>query len=71
MGLIPPWQTRVPPLATPEPLGYAFIFAPPKDQTVVFSPALNIPRLMLQWAVVVFITGVLIVKFKDKKPKGD
>lgn len=68
MGLFPPWHSFVPPTATPEPLGYAFIFAPPKDYGG-FHPVLNIWRLMVQWAVVVFITGVLIFKFKNKKPK--
>jgi hypothetical protein len=67
--LFPPWHSYVPPNATPEPLGYAFIFVPPKDYGG-FHPVLNIPRLIVQCVLVSIISGGLIVIFKEKKPKN-
>jgi len=70
MGLFPPWHTQIPQIGTQKPFGYAFIFAPPEVGSRMY-PTLNIPQLMVQWIIVLAITGGLIVTFKDKRQKDE
>lgn len=67
-GLFPPWHTEISGLR--RNWGYAFILIPPKlsysysnpESTAV--PIINIPRLLIQWSIVGFITTGFILTFK-------
>jgi len=76
MGAFPPWrmyscapQSHI---KRYEPADYSFIAEPPKPRWSkyrVYGVAIDLPRLLIQWAVVAVITGGLFVALKDKKPK--
>lgn len=80
MGVFPPWRmySCFPKsnMKRYEPMGYSFIAEPPKPswQAITKGVAIDLPRLLIQWAIVAAITGGLIVCFKgekDKEPKNE
>jgi hypothetical protein len=64
LGLFPPWTKSV---TAPTgfhkevPLAYGFILSPPEPESEIYSVTLDVRRLTVSWAVVVFIVGGLVV----------
>jgi len=64
LGLFPPWRQSV---TAPTgfhkevPLAYGFILSPPRTESEVYSVTLDLRRLAVEWAVVTFIVGGLVV----------
>ena len=83
MGLFPPWTLQLTStsiltlsvdqkqwLASQKSSAYKFLLIPPQlmGAAKIGVPfQIDVPKLGVQWAVVVAITGGLLVTFKDKK----
>jgi len=70
MGLFPPWNFRFEgSVVVNRPGPYAFIFSPPtyKPYGVEGAPRIDTFRLMVQWAVVVFVCSGLFFFPEDKE----
>jgi hypothetical protein len=75
VGVIPPWKQS---LTTEKyqhekPLGYGFIFYPPRlsDDFYAYSVSIDFSRLFLQWVVVILVAGLLIfIKGRRINPNG-
>lgn len=65
MGIFPPWivgQT----ILSPKDGGYRFVLSHPEVRSLDCY-SLNTSRLLVQWIMVVAITGGLLVTLKEKK----
>jgi len=76
MGIVPPWkhQIRISEKVTFEPAGYGFIFSPPKPkahQGAPNRPYIQFSRLLLQWALVAVIAGVIVNALKRKEDEEE
>lgn len=69
MGVCPPWTQTFKYQATysEKPAGYALVFSPPSParQEPMYGVTLDSRRLLVQWAVLTVIVGVLWLTVKD------
>ncbi len=70
VGVFPPWKQsiRTPQLQLEKPLGYGFIFHPPRlsDDYYAYSVSIDFSRLFLQWVVVILVAGLFIFIIKTR-----
>ncbi|MGI2098566.1 hypothetical protein [Shewanella glacialipiscicola] len=73
MGLIPPWTYTLDAqsIHREKPAGYTLIIAPPNPEkdAPAYGVRLDIPRLLIQWIVLVAATGCLILLTKEPDSK--
>lgn len=62
MGLYPPWMISKAPMRSE---GYSFVLAPPVGTIDETFCQINMPRLYIQWMIVVVIGG-LVISFKKQ-----
>jgi len=70
LGLFPPWtQSLTAPTGFHKevPLAYGFILSPPKTESEVYSVTLDVRRLAVSWAVVMFVIGGLVVLLQGSR----
>lgn len=65
MGIFPPWTVGQT-ILSPQDGGYHFILSHQEVRSIDCYN-LNTSRLLIQWTMVVVITGGLLITFKDKK----
>lgn len=65
IGIFPPWTYTLDAqsIHREKPAGYAFIVSPPnpEENAPAFGVQLDIPRLLIQWLVLVAATGGLLL----------
>jgi len=69
MGLFPPWASTFTYMSadSKRPAGYAFVLTPPTPQQdrPAYGVVIDVPRLIVQWSVVLGITGLGWLLFRD------
>lgn len=73
IGIFPPWTytLEAQSIHREKPAGYAFIVSPPnpEENAPAFGVQLDIPRLLIQWLVLVAATGGLLLLAREPDSK--
>lgn len=66
MGLWPPWKEIFNWLNihNEKPVGYYFILEPPEPKSRAISFTIDLPRLLIQWFLVILIVGFIVWALK-------
>ena len=70
MGLFPPWTDTLEGFRT-EPRGYVIIFKPPYSRGGAWGVQIDFQRLILQWLIVGFVIGGLLITSKNRKSEQE